>query len=195
MTRVARGISVMSKEWVDLQFSIAIIYEEDFWVFLIFVASHKTRDPPLQLCDAMVKERTSNPNKSSMEILAQISNLQHGTSSTDTLATCNDINWKSYLDWYKTPTTQNANDLSWLVRREPHRFIAHSSTYTVSNFSIINYTNSIKLAPSSVFIRRATKIPTAPMPRVIMMFLAIWNFVKLHLVSSLIPWRKTLAQP
>eukprot|EP00571_Detonula_confervacea_P014391 CAMPEP_0172303592 /NCGR_PEP_ID=MMETSP1058-20130122/5115_1 /TAXON_ID=83371 /ORGANISM="Detonula confervacea, Strain CCMP 353" /LENGTH=604 /DNA_ID=CAMNT_0013014471 /DNA_START=96 /DNA_END=1910 /DNA_ORIENTATION=- len=60
------------------------------------------------LCDTIVKERKSNPNKSSMEILAHISKLQSNT--------CKNVSWKSYLDYFSTPLQQNANDRSWMYQ-------------------------------------------------------------------------------
>ena len=44
-----------------------------------------------------------------MEILANVREIQTKTS-------CDDVDWKSFLDWYQTPTKQNANDRSWLYQ-------------------------------------------------------------------------------
>lgn len=60
------------------------------------------------LCGAIVNQRKSNPNKSSMDILASINKLQSNT--------CKNIKWKEYLDYYMTPVKQNANDRSWLYQ-------------------------------------------------------------------------------
>mmetsp|Transcript_36209 Transcript_36209/g.66503 ORF Transcript_36209/g.66503 Transcript_36209/m.66503 type:complete len:604 (-) Transcript_36209:102-1913(-) len=57
------------------------------------------------LCNTIVNERKSNPDNSSMEILAHVSKLQSYS--------CDNVHWKSYLDYFKTPTKQNANDRSW----------------------------------------------------------------------------------
>lgn len=45
-----------------------------------------------------------------MEILAQISELQNKAGS------CKNVNWEAYLNYWKTPMTQNANDRSWLYQ-------------------------------------------------------------------------------
>ena len=47
-----------------------------------------------------------------MEILADINML-----SKKAQLTCTDVNWQSFLWYYKNPMKENANDRSWLVRR------------------------------------------------------------------------------
>ena len=81
------------------------------------------------LCDVIVTDRKSNPDKSSMEILADVRKVQAGGGENG--ASCDDVDWESFLDWWKTPTKMNANDRSWLVRVE---FLAHCrcSTFFIS---------------------------------------------------------------
>ncbi|KAL9188898.1 hypothetical protein ACHAXT_011388 [Thalassiosira profunda] len=61
------------------------------------------------LCNAIVNKHNANPNQSSVEILAGVRQMQ-------TKGSCEDINWTSYIEWYHTPTKQNANDRSWLYQ-------------------------------------------------------------------------------
>ncbi|KAL7535004.1 hypothetical protein ACHAXR_008154 [Thalassiosira sp. AJA248-18] len=65
------------------------------------------------LCGSIVAERKSNPGQSSMEILASISKLQGKEKKENS---CTEVDWKGFLEWFKTPTTQNANDRSWLYQ-------------------------------------------------------------------------------
>ena len=124
----------------------------------------------------MVKERTTNPSKSSLEILADINKLQKQ-------GQCTDANWQSYLWFWKNPSTQFANDYSWLVSSSDLRSSLSSSLIHQAHlFYILLPCLSIKLALSLVSTRHVTKILTAHIVRDIMMFLETWKSAKLLLV-------------
>ena len=87
----------------------------------------------------MVKERTTNPNKSSLEILADINKLQKQ-------GQCTDANWQSYLWFWNNPSKQFANDYSWLVSSSdlrsslssPMSIIPHTSSSCILNSSSLS---------------------------------------------------------
>lgn len=94
---------------------VSLVYTNSLSSHLL-LASPNTLEPnfipldPTQICNVMVTDRTNNPSKSSMEVLADLSKAQRGDGR------CVDVNWQLYLQWYGAPTKQNANDRSWLVR-------------------------------------------------------------------------------
>lgn len=129
----------------------------------------------------MVKERMTNPSKSSLEILADINKLQKQ-------GQCTDANWQSYLWFWKHPSTQFANDYSWLVSSSdlrsslssPMSIIPHTSSSSLLYSSSLS--KSIKLALSLVSTRHVTKILTAHIVKDTMVFLETWRSAKLLLV-------------
>ncbi|KAL3779032.1 hypothetical protein HJC23_011471 [Cyclotella cryptica] len=62
-----------------------------------------------KLCDAITGERQAEPNKSSMEILAKINGIELGNE-------CSNVDWTLYVDYFSTPTPENANDRSWMYQ-------------------------------------------------------------------------------
>ncbi|KAL7508256.1 hypothetical protein ACHAXN_005317 [Cyclotella atomus] len=62
-----------------------------------------------KLCNAIITESKSNPEKSPMHILATINNLKNGDE-------CSDADWQDYIDYYSNPNPMNANDRSWLYQ-------------------------------------------------------------------------------
>lgn len=58
-----------------------------------------------------------------MEILARISMLQGNN------ITCQNVDWNAYLDYFSTPSTENANDVSWMVRNKNDRPVMLDKTY------------------------------------------------------------------
>jgi hypothetical protein len=63
----------------------------------------------LKLCDAITSERQDEASKSSMEILAKISGIELGNE-------CTNVDWTLYVDYFSTPTPENANDRSWMYQ-------------------------------------------------------------------------------
>lgn len=69
-----------------------------------------------QLCTRLVNERQSNATKTSMEILADISKVQRN-------GACFNVDWSSFIANLKSPSIDNGNDRSWLVRFEMNLFV------------------------------------------------------------------------
>merc|ERR1711862_68578 len=56
----------------------------------------------------IIEEKEKHPNQTSMETIAHVKRLQDSE--------CDLVSWDSYLNWFKTPTHENANDRSWMYQ-------------------------------------------------------------------------------
>ncbi|EED91934.1 serine protease, partial [Thalassiosira pseudonana CCMP1335] len=61
------------------------------------------------ICNTIIEEHMSNPNHSSMEILANLKKIQNGL-------LCEEVDYNELIEFMTTRTDENANDLAWLYQ-------------------------------------------------------------------------------